>query len=106
MGPKKAKATLYPVITLGVPEQDELDPSSPLLSVPEQTPLTDNETDPFEEGTQKRAPQIRWTLEMEEALMEYLHKVSGYFEAVRGDIPGQASQYSEGYSLASQLALL
>jgi hypothetical protein len=55
MGPKKAKATLHPVITLGVPEQDELDPSSPLLSVPEQTLLTDNKTDPFEEGTQKRA---------------------------------------------------
>jgi hypothetical protein len=76
MGSKRTKKAPHPVITLGVPEPDELAPSNTPYSAPNQsTPLTDDETDPFEEGTQKRAPQIRWTLEIEEALVEYIHKV-------------------------------
>jgi hypothetical protein len=79
MAPKKAKQLPYLVITLGVPEPDELAPSSPHDSAQnhESTPLPDDDSDPSEaeEATQKRAPGIRWSVEIEEALVEYLYKV-------------------------------
>jgi hypothetical protein len=79
MAPKKAKQLPRPVITLGVPELDELAPSSPPDSTQnhESTPLPDDNSNPSEaeEATQKRALGIRWSAEMEEALVEYLYKV-------------------------------
>jgi hypothetical protein len=79
MAPKKAKQLPRLVITLRVPELDKLAPSSPPDSTQnhKSTPLPDDNSNPSEakEATQKRALGIRWSAEIEEALVEYLYKV-------------------------------
>ena len=73
MAPKQAKKSPYLVVTLRVLESDELAPSSPSYTAPNHDDTS--EPSEAEEATQKRALGIRWSAEIEEALVEYLYKV-------------------------------
>ena len=70
MPPKRAKRTHLRVI-LGAPENDERVPSSPSPPTTSNNPTINNPI----VTQQERAPQIKWSAEMIEALVECIYRV-------------------------------